>query len=935
MNIAKTVFGLRLRYIIGLSVIGLLVTASYITLQHIVSEQREFARLVNLAGHQAGLSNRIAYFASTMATTDDEAEFTMARGQIGRAINQMQTVHHTLRNGDEEKDIPRVTSETLELIYDDPMVGLDSALTNYLERAIAVSNSEPESFSINSGSYIFLTNYGPHVLEPLLNAAVDEYEQIGRKAILRIEKIETAIWIATLVTLLLELGLIFIPMERRVRKTLNSNETTIFELQTTRTRLLSAQKLALVGDWELDLRSAQLTWSDQVYDICGLDRERERSEVLSQDQALELIHPGDRDRVRESLRSLVLSGEPSHLEYRVIQPNGSERLVFQHSAARKDNQGQIQSIVGTIQDITERKELSKKLDRLSEHIPGFIFEFQTDAEGRISMPYASKGILDTYGVSDEEVRRDSRKLYEMLHPEDVDSVSKSIERSGKRLRTWRSQFRVLHPEKGYVWLEGHATPARVSDGGILWHGYIWDITERKKSEVRIRKLALYDPLTGLANRRLLRDRMSNAIARSARNKEYGAVIMLDLDNFKTINDTKGHEVGDKLLQDVAENLQNCVRDIDTIARLGGDEFVVVLEQLGSKKEIARKQAIEIAEKIRRSLSRIYYLGEERHLYHGSVSVGLTLFFDTRRNESELLKRADVAMYEAKEQGRNQVCYFSEKRQQLINKRNTLAQEMQFALEQNEFTLHYQPQVTPGGELYGAEALLRWFPKDKDPVSPGSFIPIAESNGFIIKLGEWVLDCACKHLLELQKSYLPEDFTLSINISARQLNDLNFVDRVKAIIQANNVRTDNLVFELTESSFIQDPDKGIQILERLNDMGIRIDLDDFGTGYSSLNSLQNLPFNALKLDRSLIKNVESENSSRAILRATLAMAEAMSMKVVAEGVETQTQKEMLSNEGCDILQGYLIARPMPLDDLKNYLAAFASQKKEPSLYLLQG
>ncbi len=915
MKPIQTVHSLRFRYVVGLSVIAILVTASFITMQKVVSEQRNFSSLVNLAGHQSGLVNRIAFFTTLMSTTTDEAEFDMARAQVGRTLNKIRSSYQLLRNGSVEKNIPQILNNNLQTIYEDPMVGLDIALENFLEQAQVIYLSEMHELSNRSAAALFLTMYGPHVLEPILDAVVDEYQKIGKAAILKIETLEEAIWFATILTLLFEILFIFRPLEGHIRRTLSSLENSIAALTTTRQRLLAAQQLASVGDWQLRITDGDLTWSEQIYAIFG---ETPANFPVSLKTSTRLVHPDDRAAVRTSLQKAIKYKQATHLEFRIIRPDGGERRVFQQVSVILNRSGEAEILSGTIQDITERKELSVLLEKQSENIPGLIFQFRINPDGSSSFPYASRGAAELCGVTSDEVCRNSRRFFDLVHTDDFARVRNKIIASGKKLRIWQDQFRICLEDKRTIWVEGHATPERLSTGGTLWYGYIWNVTERKQAENQIRQLALYDPLTGLANRRLLKDRLKHAMATARRTKNYGAVLMLDMDNFKTLNDTQGHNTGDALLVEVGRRLKKCVRETDTIARLGGDEFLILIESVGRGEEEVCNTAATIAEKIRTALETPYFLGNQNHIHHASASIGVALFRGSYLCEGELLKRADVAMFEAKELGRNRVCLFRHERQAIINSKTKIADELQYALHQNEFSLYYQPQVNGAGKPCGAEALLRWIPQGRPSVSPATFIPIAEETGLILPLGEWVLESACQHINQLNLHNVPSDFAVAVNISARQFSDERFLQKVKAIITRHDIDTKRLKLELTETCLMHDLERGKTVLNSLREMGLHIELDDFGTGYSSLNSLKHLPLDTLKLDGSLIREIEGDVRDAAIIRAAIAMAKALSLTVVAEGVETFQQSAFLIEEGCDVLQGYFHGRPMPFKDFTQYL-----------------
>ncbi len=914
---AKTVENLRFRYITGLSIIAILITSSFFMMQKVISDQLNYSSIISMAGHQAGLVNRIAYFSSLMAISDDDAEFDMARAQVGRTLNKLKDSHEALRHGSPALNLPKISNDNLESIYEDPMVGLEVALHRFLERVESVLKSSTAELNINSQDYIFLTTYGPHALEPMLDAAVDEYKKIARNAITRIEKLEWFVWLATIFTLFFEMLFIFRPFEKQIKQTLNSLEQSIATLTSTRQRLLEAQRMASVGDWQLEIETGELTWSDQVYHICGVSSE---DFLVSRQTSNQLIHPDDRNAVKAALLRAIKNKETISMEYRFVRPNGRERLVYQKTIPVKDSAGKVDLLQGTIQDITERKELSVRLEKQAENIPGFIFQFHLSPEGAGHFFYASKGVMDIYGISPEEIVHDSSRIAGIIHPGDDLRVRKNIMVSSRKLTTWQDQFRVNHPKKGEIWVEGHATPEKLRSGGTQWYGYLWDITERKAQENQIKQLALYDPLTGLANRRFLKDRLQHATVTAQRQQNLGALLMLDMDNFKVLNDTQGHNLGDELLIEVARRLQLCTRETDTIARLGGDEFVVLLEWIGENETEARRVACNIAEKIRSSLGQPYLLGGKKHVHHASASIGVALFKGKEWSDGELLKRADVAMFEAKELGRNRVCLYNKKRQVLISSKTALAEDLRRALANNELSLYYQPQVNNAGEICGAEALLRWFPPGKDPISPGVFIPIAEETGLIIRIGEWVLNTACQNILNLPFNKLPDNFAIAVNISARQFSDDDFLAKIRATIKRYNIDTKRLKLELTESCLVQDMQRAQSILEALQEMGLHTELDDFGTGYSSLTSLKNLPLNTLKIDKSLVHGIGVDIRDEAIVRAAIAMARALRLNVIAEGVETRAQNDFLIGERCEILQGFLHARPMTFDDFVAFVAA---------------
>ena len=441
-----------------------------------------------------------------------------------------------------------------------------------------------------------------------------------------------------------------------------------------------------------------------------------------------------------------------------------------------------------------------------------------------------------------------------------------------------------------------------------------DVTNLRRASAEIETLAFYDPLTGLPNRRLLLDRLRQATGRASRTGQLGAVLFLDLNQFKMLNDTQGHEVGDLLLQQVAGRLRAGVRDLDTVARLGGDEFVVLLVDLASDSSEAATSAQRLGEKLLASLAQPYHLGA--HPYQGACSMGATLFGLAEHSAAELLKQADIAMYAVKTQARsNSLCFFDPQMQTLISQRAQLQADLRQALARQELVLHYQPQFSVEGRMVGAEALLRWQHPERGMVSPAEFIPMAEECGLIVPIGQWVLESACAQLARWQKDVRRAHLSVSVNVSARQFRQSDFVAQVTQVIAHTGVRPQRLKFELTESLVLDNVDDTIEKMLQLREQGVQFSVDDFGTGYSSLAYLTRLPLHELKIDQSFVRNLGQRPTDDVIVQTIIGMASNLGLEVIAEGVETIQQKNFLARHGCHLYQGYLLGRPMPVAELE--------------------
>ena len=439
-----------------------------------------------------------------------------------------------------------------------------------------------------------------------------------------------------------------------------------------------------------------------------------------------------------------------------------------------------------------------------------------------------------------------------------------------------------------------------------------DITKRVADSEEIKQLAFFDSLTGLPNRRLLLDRLAQTLHSNERTGNHGALLFLDLDNFKAINDSYGHDSGDLLLQQAAVRIVDSVRAIDTVSRIGGDEFVVILQSLNQQESEAVIEAEIIAKRILYSLNVPYKIKGRDDLC--STSIGATIF-QSNADSIDVLKQADIALYKAKESGRNVLFFFDPIMQTIINEQAEIKRDLKEALLQHQFELYYQVQVDNNGAPVGAEALLRWLHPTKGYISPADFIPIAEESQAIISIGDWVIDAACAQLKAWESHELTRTLSLSVNISAKEFRAENFVEKLKMTIRHHAINPSKLRFELTEGMLISDINDAIETMNKLNELGIYFELDDFGTGYSSLQYLKRLPVYQLKIDRTFVRDVVESVNEQGIVRAIIAMAEALQIRVLAEGVETKAQRQHLADIGCNYFQGYLFGKPVPIDQFE--------------------
>ena len=509
-----------------------------------------------------------------------------------------------------------------------------------------------------------------------------------------------------------------------------------------------------------------------------------------------------------------------------------------------------------------------------------------------------------------------------IHPDDVEELEEVLQKALDGGRFYKFKHRVCLPDASERYMYGRGEVVFDAAGkAVRLNGTIQDISEQKQAEETIHNLAYFDPLTSLPNRYLLKDRLQHTLLSCMRNHRHGAVLFIDLDNFKKLNDTKGHGAGDQLLIEVTRRLKTCVRDDDTIARLGGDEFVIVLNDLNEKTDQAAGQAEIIAEKIRSAINQPFELQDQE--YYNSPSIGISMFGSDESSIDELLKRADTAMYQAKKSGRNTIRFFDSEIHAAMEARVVLESDLRGALPDDQFTLFYQMQVGRTGDIFGAEVLIRWQHPERGLVSPFHFIPLAEETGLILPIGDWVLETACAQLEKWKDDPVAQHLQLAVNVSARQFHQTDFVERVNTVIEKFAIDPCKLKLELTESLVLDNVDDTIAKMLALKVSGVRFSMDDFGTGYSSLAYLTQLPLDQVKIDQSFVRDIDVKSTNAVIVQTIIGMANNLNMEVIAEGVETDQQRDFLERSGCFTYQGYLFGKPVPVDEFEKIITKKAS------------
>ena len=621
----------------------------------------------------------------------------------------------------------------------------------------------------------------------------------------------------------------------------------------------------------------------------------------------------------------IMTGEPFFVENIHVCKDGTSFPVSVN-AKRVDIGEKTSFIFTTEYDISEQKEAEALLQKansllmkLSDTIPAAIYQYRLYPDGSFSFPYASVGIEDLYEVSAENVMNNAQAVFDVIHPDDSSMLIDSISKSAETMTLWDIEYRVQLPKKGLRWLQGHSKPERLKDGSILWHGFMEDITDRKTIEFELKEQknildhqAHHDALTGLPNRVLFNDRLKKAIQTAKRKKTKMALLFIDLDHFKEINDSLGHDVGDEILKAVSRRLKEVVRDEDTIARLGGDEFTVTLEELSQT-----QAASLIANKLLEVLSKP--MNVNGNILYVSSSIGISIYPDDGGSTQNLLKYADSAMYKAKAEGRNNFQYYNSTMTELAFERVVMETSLRVALKEEQFVVHYQPQVNAKTDtLIGMEALVRWQHPTMGIVSPAKFIPLAESTGLIVELDRFVMKTAMNQIAKWYKDGLNPG-VLALNLAVKQLQEKDFIDILHKLIKETKCKAEWIGLEVTESQIMTNPDEAIKLLTQISDLGIELAVDDFGTGYSSLAYLTRLPIDKLKIDQAFIRNLPENEEDSTIARAVIALAKSLNLRVIAEGVETQEQKDFIVENGCETIQGYFYSKAISAEKMETLLS----------------
>ena len=694
-------------------------------------------------------------------------------------------------------------------------------------------------------------------------------------------------------------------------------------LRLSESRYKEAQRIARIGNWEWDLATNENWWSEELYSILEEDS---RTYAASLENFLRKVHDDDRPIVTENTKNVSLQPafhRPS--EIRLVLGGGREKVVEVKVDIRTNEQGHPAVVAGTIRDVTERRELETLL-RESEARYSSTVELaalgiaHVDGSGRFV--WVNRHLCEMLGYTRDELL--GLTIKQVSYPDDRDATDADrVELHSGRTDSLKIEKRYVRKDGAVIWVRITAALRRGATGAPLYDiSVVEDISDRKAAEARVQYLATHDEMTGLPNRVLFSELATRAIESSRQNDSRSAVLFIDLDRFKIVNDSLGHHAGDLLLKEMALRLRRCAPESAVLARLGGDEFVVLLEDAADPASVT-----DVAKRIlHAALEPLEIMGQECRV---TASIGIAMYPHDALDAPALMKHADMAMYLAKEEGKNNYQFYSAQDTPMAVEHLVLESHLSHALEQNEFSAHYQAKVDLGtGSITGAEALLRWWNPKLGTVSPAQFIPLAEDTGLIIQIGRWILRTACTQNVAWQRKGL-RPITMAVNLSPRQFKDPGLLSDIAEILEQTGMSPELLELEITESMIMHDVDRAAARALAIKRLGVRLAIDDFGTGYSSLSQLKRLPIDTLKVDRSFIRDVAAGAEDRAITEAIISLGKSLGVRVVAEGVETAAQLEFLREHACDEMQGFFFSKPCHPDGFAQLLAAEGDRKQSRS------
>lgn len=677
-------------------------------------------------------------------------------------------------------------------------------------------------------------------------------------------------------------------------------------LARSREQLLEIQRLTRTGSWELDLLRGQLSWSDELYRIFEIDPGQG---PVDYEHFLALIHEDDRERVDQAYKQALELRQPYEVEHRMIMPDGRVKQIRERGETVYDAQGKPLRSIGSAQDITDIRQMESQMQLLGSafHHSGEAIMI-TDHENRILT--VNSAFTTLTGYLQDEVAGKNPSLLSAGRTSELDY--KGMWTAIREKGFWQGEIWDRRKDGGVYpkWLS--ISVVRDEQGDIRYHiAHFTDVSAERATEAKIHFMAHHDMLTGLNNRFSLKDRLEHALAVARREAGKLALLFIDLDRFKNINDTLGHHVGDELLIHVSQRLRKCVRESDLVARLGGDEFVIMLTGVEHSSSVAM-----VAEKIVKRIGEPYPVGA--NILYTTPSIGIALYPLDGDDGETLMRNADAAMYHAKAAGRNNFQFFDARMNEAALERLNIEHALRLALGRDEFVLHYQPIIDlKCGKVHAVEALIRWQHPERGLLAPGTFIGVAEETGLIQPIGDWVIWAACRQLAEFRRGGL-SGVKMGINISALQMRNSELPVLARGVLQAYDLPAKEIIFEITESVAMEQPEETVRVLDLLKNMGVTLALDDFGTGYSSLSYLRMFALDKLKLDRSFVEDIGQDIDGQVICDATIGLAHNLGLRLVAEGVETEEQLNYLKARGCDLVQGYLFSKPLPAEQVMDFI-----------------